>query len=536
MDEVCSWLTQALFPENIDITVTNVETTEKALSIEARASGDGALSPDCSRWSQRVHGSYWRNPADLPAAGLAVRLRLLVRRFLCPAQECDRRTFTEQVHGLTRPHSRWTERLRAVLSSTGLALAGRAAARLLGAHLAIPVSRSTVLRQVTERPVPFPGRVRVVGLDEFALRKGRVYGTVLVDVETHRPIDLLPDRETQTVTAWLRQHPEIEVVYRDRATFHAEAADQGAPQAVQVADRWHLWANLDQAVERCVSAHRTCLHAAPAESEDENDTAEEEAQAGEVSASPWPTGHRFADRVRETHAAVHDLLAKGHNHRSIQRHLGMGSTTVVRYARATDPQELFRGQWQSRSSKVDPYKPYLDQRWDEGCTNAWKLFEEVRERGYPGGYGMVRAYLKPQRSRAQPAGPKPPRAREVAGWIMCPPEVLDEEERLRLKHVAEQCPDLGSLVGHVRSFAQILTQHKGERLDQWRAEARVVDLPALRSFIDGLGRDLDAVRAGLTLPWSSGPVEGNVNRIKMLKRQMYGRAGFALLRKRVLLA
>lgn len=149
---------------------------------------------------------------------------------------------------------------------------------------------------------------------------------------------------------------------------------------------------------------------------------------------------------------------------------------------------------------------------------------------------MVRAYLKPKRSGAQPAGPKPPRAREVAGWIMCPPEVLDEEERLRLKHVVEQCPELDSLVGHVRPFAQILTQRKGERLDQWRAEARVVDLPALRSFIDGLGRDLEAVRAGLTLPWSSGPVEGNVNRIKMLKRRMYGRAGFALLRKRVLLA
>ncbi|MFD3684149.1 transposase [Nocardiopsis sp. NPDC058631] len=230
-------------------------------------------------------------------------------------------------------------------------------------------------------------------------------------------------RRRHTVAAWLRQHPGIKVLCRDRATFYAEAADQGAPQAVQVADWWHLWHNLGQAVERCVSAHRTCLHSTPTQPEQEPDPVEEEADPEAAPVSPWPTGHRFADRVRETHAAIHDLRAKGHSIRSICRHLGMGTSTVVRYTHAKRPEELFRGQWQNRPSKVDPFKPYLDQRWDEGCTNAWKLFEEVREHGYPGGYGMVRAYLHTKRTLAQPAGSKPPRTRKVAGWIMSPPEV-----------------------------------------------------------------------------------------------------------------
>ncbi|MEV5809711.1 transposase [Streptomyces parvulus] len=157
----------------------------------------------------------------------------------------------------------------------------------------------------------------MVGVDEYAMRKGHVYGTVLVDVETHRPIDLLPDREAGTIAAWLAERPGIEVVCRDRAPLFAEGARTGAPTAVQVADRFRLWRNLGEAAERCVSLHRPCLRATFVES------VPERAPAPAESGSPWPTGHRFADRTRAEHATVHALLLAGHSRRSIQRQLGI---------------------------------------------------------------------------------------------------------------------------------------------------------------------------------------------------------------------
>ncbi|MFJ6426078.1 ISL3 family transposase [Streptomyces hydrogenans] len=310
-----------------------------------------------------------RFPADAPSAGRSVVLQLRVRRFACRNSECTCRTFVEQIPGLTRRHGQRTERLRATPASVGLALAGRAGARLAPA-LGVCVSRSTVLRLVDALPEPEAPAPRVVGVDEYATRKGRHYGTVLVDVEAHRPVDLLPDREGSSPAAWLADRPSVEVVCRDRAPFFAEGATAGAPQAVQVADRWHLWHNLSEATEQSVAQHRRCLRAlvptVPA-------PAPEAVPAADSHGSPRPRGHRFADRTRDRHAAVHAPLTAGHRRRSVQRQLGMTYRTVKQLADAAMPEELFTGQWQNRPSVLDDYKPYLDDRWSEGCTNAWKL-------------------------------------------------------------------------------------------------------------------------------------------------------------------
>ncbi|MFE0106445.1 ISL3 family transposase [Streptomyces sp. NPDC059009] len=505
--------------------------TDTVVRVGAQSTVPQAACPGCGCQSGRIHGSYLRFPQDLPAAGKFVVVALRVRRFVCAEESCPRRTFVEQVPGLTRRFGRRTERLRSILVSVGLALAGRAGARMTDTF-ETPVSRNTLLRLVTSLPEPPVAAPRVIGVDEYAQRKGRIYGAVLVDVETRRPIDLLPDREADTLAAWLAERPGIEIIRRDRAPFFADGATRGAPQALQIADRWHLWHNLGEAAEKCVYRHRGCLRPMPAPPDEPQEEAEP------TVSSPWPTGHRFAERTRAKHATVHALLAAGHSKRSVARQLGTGLNTIVRFSRASTPEELFTGQWQNRATRLDAFKPYLDQRWRDGCTNAWKLWKEISEQGYPHGYSSVRDYVrKTLRGEPQPIGPRPPSARAVARWILTHPDALTERDRLQLEAVLASCPELTVLTEHVRSFAHMVTELEGERLPEWIESARAAtDLPSLSRFAQHLERDLDAVIAGLTQPWNSGVVEGHVNRIKMLKRQMFGRAGFELLRKRVLLA
>ncbi|MFC9280645.1 ISL3 family transposase [Streptomyces collinus] len=532
MEEVVLRLKELLFPSIADVAVLSVDVSIAIVRVDAECTANGAVCPACEVWSNRVHGSYLRFPDDVPSAGRSVVLQLRVRRFACGNSRCARRTFVEQIPGLTRRHGQRTERLRSSLAAVGLALAGRAGARIARV-LGVSVSRSTVLRLVDALPEPEIPAPRVVGVDAYATRKGRHYGTVLVDIETRRPVDLLPDREASSLAAWLAERPGVEVVCRDRAPFFAEGASVGAPQAVQVADRWHLWHNLSEAAERAVAQHRRCLRAlVPAAPEPQPVPAPEE----EPSGSPWPTGHRFADRTRARHASVHALLEAGHSLRSVQRQLGMAWHTVKRFADAAKPEDLFIGQWQNRPSVLDDYKPYLDDRWDEGITNAWKLWEEIVPLGYKGSYQRVRAYLHDKRTSPRPVTARPPSPRTVARWILRHPDTLTETEQLQLKAVRTHCPEIDALTRLVRSFATMLTERRGERLPDWLDAVRQDDLPSLHTLAAGIDRDRDAVIAGLTLPWSSGVVEGHVNRIKMLKRQMFGRAGFKLLRKRVLLA
>jgi transposase len=344
---------------------------------------------------------------------------------------------------------------------------------------------------------------------------------------------MLEGREAQPLADWLNAHPGVEVICRDRSGAYADGARTGAPDAVQVADRFHLWQNLAKAVERCVAAHRSCLvepHPEPAAGVGPGPTAEP------AQAQPEPGG-KFAERARRHHAMVHELLAEGHGIRTIARHLGWGRHTVQRYARAATWQELVDGRWQApRASKLDPFKPHLHQRVEEGCGNAALLFRESRALGYDGSYSTVRDYLDQHRPDKTPLLPPPPTVRQVTGWLTRHPDSVTEDEQPQLKALLGRCPELQAASGHVRSFATMLTQLTGQdHLAQWISDVRDAELPGLSSFAHGLEQDLDAVTQGLTSRWNSGPVEGRVNHIKMIKRQMFGRAGLPLLRKRVLL-
>jgi transposase len=509
------------------IEIDEVVDTGAGLVIAARVRARQAGCRGCAMPSVRVHSRYRRMLADVPVGGRPTRIVLWVRRFFCANAVCEVQTFVEQVPSLTRRWSRVSEGLREMVAAVGLALAGRAGARL-AVVLGMPVSRHRLLRLVRALPDPAAGKVAVLGVDDFAVRRGHHYGTVLIDCEARRVVDLLPGRDAGPLTKWLQQHPAPQIICRDRASAYADAARIGAPQAVQVADRFHLWQNLAAAVERCAARHRSCLNEPSGPTEGPAD------QPG-LPAAAEHTG-AMAERRRAHHALVHELLGQGAGFRQIARHLGWTHQTVSRYAHAATWQEMLVGQ-KARPSLVDPFKPYLIQRINEGCLSAATLHREIRAQSFAGSYAIIRKFVEHYRSKPDLTPVRrPPSVRQVTGWICRRPDDLADRDTEQLQAIFERCPELHAADELVRSFADMLTRLRGQRLGAWITAAEAADLPGITKFATGLTADLDAVTAGLTLPFSSGPVEGNVNRIKMLKRQMYGRANFDLLRKRVLLA
>ena len=512
-----------------------VDSRGDLISLSVRAHAAEAVCPQCGCSSARVHDRYQRRLVDCSSGGRRVELRLTVRRFLCDRTNCSVKTFVEQVDGLTAPYARFTTQARETLTRIGLALAGRAGARL-SAALGLPASRMTLLRLIRAVPETVPeASPAVLGVDEFALRKGHVYGTVLIDMDSRRPIDLLPDREAASFAAWLTGHPGARAICRDRSGSFAEGARLGAPGAIHVADRWHLFHNLAEAAERVVAAHSACLRE-PALPQPESgaDRAPAESDAPPKAAVLGPG--RLRDRVHQRHSAVHELLDQGRGIKQIARDLDLAIGTVRRYARTEAPYDLLHDQWQHRASPLDPYKEHLRTRLAEGATNATSLYQEIKALGYRGTCNPVRVYVRGRRPD-KPAAPLPaPSVRAVTGYLTRHPAGLDQDERELRAAILERCPELNALAEHVRSFAEMMADRTGHLLDAWITDALQSGLAPLVGFARGLTTDYEAVRNGLTLPHSSGAVEGNVNRIKMLKRQMYGRANFDLLRIRVLKA
>ena len=438
----------------------------------------------------------------------------------------------------------------------GLALGGEAGARLAG-HLAMATSPDTVLRLVHGMKLPPIGPLRAVGIDDWAIRKGQTYGTLVVDLDRRRPIDLLPDRSSTTVAAWLRRHPGIAVITRDRASEYARAATMGAPAALQVADRWHLLLNLRQAVERWLARVHGRLRGLPnlavggGRQPGQRLRAYRRSEA-EITVSLDSRARRLAayEDVRRRFQVGETLLA-------ISRATGLARGTVRKYAHAESFPE--RAAHRPSPSRLDPYLAHLEQRLTEGCENAMALWRELRERGFAGTHRQVHRFVAERRTRpagrtarkwlARTATPVTdaialPSPKQLA-WILTEPvESLPPHATAAIIRI-EQDPEAARLGALAQRFAALVRgccadgrrppDPAGE-LDIWLDAARRSDIPALETFASGLERDGTAVRAALTTSWSNGQAEGQISRLKMLKRTMYGRAGFPLLRRRVLLA
>jgi transposase len=539
-------LLAVLFPHLAGLRVHRVEDRGDAVVIVASCRAEAACCPRCGQESARVHGGYARMVADGAAGGRPVLIVLQVRRFRCRNPECPAVTFAEQAGGLSERYRRRSVPLTAMLAGFGLELAGRAAARLAGT-LGIAVHPSTVLRLVAAVPDPqVSAAPEVLGVDDFALAKGQVYGTVLVDMRTGDVIDLLPDREAASLQVWLTAHPGTGIICRDRAGNYAEGARDGAPEAIQVADRWHLWHNLAEYAEKTVAAHRGCLKDQPGDATpDTADTLKQEPPGRAAGGPLAPDGfldacgreRRLVRRTRDRYAEIHRWLDAGESLSAISRVTGLDRKTVQRFARAGSAGELL-GKATSRESKLDKFTPYLHQRWNEGVTDAAALHAELREQGWSGSEQTVRRYVRPFRQALAAPGPAPavPKTRQITRWLLTRPDHLQADEQAQLEAIRARCPHIDALAGHVTAFAEMMTARTGSsHLESWLAAVEADDQAGLRSLAVGIRHDQQAVTNGLTLHWNSGRVEGTVNKIKMIKRQMYGRAGFELLRKRVIL-
>jgi transposase len=437
----------------------NVEAVTAAfgtVEVVARGRAVSSACPDCGRFSDRVHDRYQRSLKDLPLAEQGFVIRLTVRRFICGAADCPRRTFAEPFPRLAAPHARFTVRLNHALERVGLALAGRTGARL-AAQLGFGAGRMTLLRRVMALPDPQFSTPRVLGVDDFAIRRSQTCSTVLTSVEDHRVVDVIPTRKAGPLATWLIRHPGVEIICRDRAGAYAEGARRGAPDALQVADRFHLWQGLGRAVKTCVAVHRDCLrNPSPSGMLPEATRL----ASGRPQDDPAPAGRR-AERKKAAHALVHELLAQGHSRRAIARHLGWGLNTVLRYANAPRWQDTIREN-QPRPSRLDPYKPYLERRFAEGCTSVTHLHSELVADNALVTYQMVRAHIATL--RGAPAGAP---VRQVTGWLTRHPTTLTEEDRAGLKEVLARCPELDTAAGHIRDFGEILTARLGSTLPTW---------------------------------------------------------------------
>ena len=524
----------------MNVQVDDLERRDGALILIARATAVTADCPACGTTSRRVHSRYRRRLADLPIATQPVVIELTVRRFCCDAA-CSARTFVEQIEGLTSRYARRSIPAHKLVTRLGLMLAGRGAARL-GVVIGLPVGRNTLIRAVRALPDPVVGAVEVLGVDDFAIRRGRVYGTILLDMADHRPIDLFEGREADELAAWLTAHPGVTVVCRDRGGAYADGARRGAPDAIQVADRFHLWKNLGEHVKKTVTAHHGCLRQA---AEDAIRDAEQAwaARPGPAELAETANQRRLDDtviaqRIRRTFTEVQQLKADGLGIRRIKRETGLAKGTVARYYHAQNVDELLVTTRTGKSSMLDQYKPYIHERFNAGVTNIRQIWAEIRERGCQAAYSTLRDYLKPFRETgiAPPSRPAVPKIGETTTWLLTHPDNLDEDQQVKLKQVKAACPHLDTASDLIGRFAHMLTELEGGALAAWMLDAEASDLPHLKTFVNGIRHDHDAVLNGLTLAHNSGAVEGAVNRLKVYKRQMYGRAKFDLLRKRVLLA
>lgn len=532
--------------------IDEIREDQGCIHIQAQSLTKTAYCPSCNHVSNRIHSYYQRTLKDISIAEHIVHLHLTVQRLRCLNPKCERKTFAESLTGLALKHAQRTQRFTYSCTTLGMALGGEAGQRA-ASRLHLSLSADTLLRMIRRTPIEtVASTFQVIGIDDWAFKRRESYGTLIVDLERRRPIELLPDRTAESVAAWLKQHPEIQIVTRDRSTEFARGITMGAPQATQIADRWHLLKNLTELLERILSNLRSELSQLPVHVSAPNEPVVRRREKRSQN-------EQFARKARRVnrlarYEQVRALYAKGVKIKRIAQQLKISRMTVRKFVKAETYPEMAP---HSRAGALTPFEPYLRQRWKEGCRNALQLWREVCAQGYRGTRRQVAKWVclrreEPKRysdmnkrravcpettaSASKATGMSPitlPSAKRLAWLLVKDHERLDERENAMLLHLLQQ-PAVATCHALAQQFTTMIRQRLSGQLTACLQACHESAIPEFASFADGIENDIAAVRAALAMKWSNGQLEGQVNRLKLIKRQMYGRANFDLLRIRVL--
>lgn len=509
----------------------------QCLVVQASSTATFAVCPYCHQGSSHTHGWYPRCSQDLPGIGQGVYLELTVRRFRCANPACPKRTFAERFPDWLPFYARRTTRLTQVLRRVGFAVSAESGRRSLRVFQ-VQTSDDTLLRIVKGTAIVHSHRLKVIGIDDWALRKGQSYGSIIVDQETHQVVELLLGRASEDVQPWFKAHPEIEIVTRDRSPEYRNALTTAAPLAQQVLDRWHLLANLRELAERVIASVYRHLKKLPMPFA---------LQSSRPRYQRAPREQQRMDAARQRrldlYHEVQRLKQLGLNPSQMSQQLPHSYHTLRFFYNAPEFPERMPGR--SPRSKLEPYLDYLESRFQAGCQSVSQLYREVQTRGYPGSQQLVSNWLQARRllAYADPASVNTvpitttssslPSARKLSWLLVLAPDQLTEHDTAMLHHIQQE-EAIHHFYDLAQEFRALLCARSTERLDTWLETAAHSTLPKVRTFIKALRDEYAFLRAVLEQEWSNGQTEGQVNRLKFIKRQMYGRASFPLLRQKVL--
>jgi transposase len=503
----------------VGLVVEDVAWVEGVIVLTARAGAREGTCPLCSALSRRVHSRYVRQVSDLPCSGRSVRLRLVTRRFVCAAPLCRRRIFAERFDdAVVAKRARRTTRLEHVIHHLGLALGGRPAASV-ATRLMLPVSNDTLLRVVRRRTAQRIEPLSVIGIDDWALRRNHRYATIVCDLKRRQIVTLLPDRESATVEAWLSDHPEVRILARDRGGGYGAAAAKAAPHVLQVADRWHLMENASAAFLIAVRKSMRAIRCALGTTRIDPDllTRAERLQ------------YEGYLRREEANAAIMGLSKEGLAIKEIVRRTGH-SRGLVRQVLRGQRTDVFR----VRENTLDVYLPFLDAQWTDGCHIGAELWRRLKGQGFRGSLRVVSEWAT-RRRRAESVSlqqlQKVPSARSIARLMTMARDHLSKADTVTVAALEAGVPALTEARKLVDRFHTMIRQKAEADLDPWISAASE---SLIASFANGIAKDAAAVRAAITTSWSNGQTEGQITKLKMVKRQMYGRAKIDVLQARLI--